>query len=349
MNGRSVLRFDGTQGIGIPAADSPVSGQANYTVAVVFRTTTDGTGTSTFRWDRTTGLVSSKATTWYAEDFAIAMGTEGTVGGFYGDRNGNSQQIWDRRPFRLHDGLPHVAVMAVTAEKKMWFMIDGRLHTATFTTGGGTARASRNVLIGAHAEGLGYFTGDIAAVRLYPQALTSDIRRFAVLVHPWRRPSHRRREVPRLLPLCRRIDARRGYTGGERGGPSGRGRDVALLARRDAAVDAFLPVACFRGDRGGRIRLGRRVVDSVARDAGPIRSRSCRAGNRLHAEGIEQRHDDHVRFRHGRTSDGDADGPADHPSITCRSHVTNESGGAATGGPRSRAAAFWATKSEFQK
>ena len=76
-------------------------------MAVVFRTTTDGTGTNTFRWNLTTGLVSSKATTWYAEDFAIAMGTEGTVGGFYGDRNGNSQQIWDRRPFRLHDGLPH--------------------------------------------------------------------------------------------------------------------------------------------------------------------------------------------------------------------------------------------------
>ena len=174
MNGRSVLRFDGTQAIGIPAADSPVSGQANYAVAVVFRTTTDGTGTNTFRWDRTTGLVSSKATTWNSEDFAIAMGTEGTVGGFYGDLNGNSQQIWDRRPFRLHDGLPHVVVMSVTAEKKMWFMIDGRLHTATFTTGGGTARAARNVLIGAHAEGLGYFTGDIAAVRLYPQALTSE-------------------------------------------------------------------------------------------------------------------------------------------------------------------------------
>ena len=174
MNGRSVLRFDGTQGIGIPAADSPVSGQANYTVAVVFRTTTDGTGTSTFRWDRTTGLVSSKATTWNAEDFAIAMGTEGTVGGFYGDRNGNSQQIWDRRPFRLHDGLPHVAVMAVTAEKKMWFMIDGRLHTATFTTGGGTARASRNVLIGMMSDNLGYFTGDIAAVRLYGEALDAE-------------------------------------------------------------------------------------------------------------------------------------------------------------------------------
>ena len=174
MNGRSVLRFDGTQAIGIPAADSLVSGQANYTVAVVFRTTTDGTGANTFRWDRTTGLVSSKATTWNSEDFAISFGTEGTVGGFYGDLNGNSQQIWDRRPFRLHDGLPHVAVMSVTSEKKMWFMIDGQLRTATFTTGGGTARAARNVLIGAQADGLGYFTGDIAAVRLYPEALTSD-------------------------------------------------------------------------------------------------------------------------------------------------------------------------------
>ena len=64
--------------------------------------------------------------------------------------------------------------MAVTAEKKMWFMIDGRLHTATFTTGGGTARASRNVLIGMMADNLGYFTGDIAAVRLYGVALNAE-------------------------------------------------------------------------------------------------------------------------------------------------------------------------------
>ena len=196
LNGRSVLRFDGTQALAVPAAESPVAGQSAYTVAVVFRTTTDGTGVNTFHWLLTKGLVSAKATNWTTEDFVLAFGAEGTVGGDYGATNGSSYYIWDRRPFRLHDGLPHVVVMSVTADKVMRLMVDGRIHEKTFTAGG-TARAARDVLFGAMSPGYGYFTGDIAAVRLYGESL--DAEQMATLSEHYAH-AYGFRLMPKLAP-----------------------------------------------------------------------------------------------------------------------------------------------------
>ena len=86
--------------------------------------------------------------------------------------------------------------MSVTADKVMRLMVDGRIHEKTFTAGG-TARAARDVLFGAMSPGYGYFTGDIAAVRLYGESL--DAEQMATLSEHYAH-AYGFRLMPKLAP-----------------------------------------------------------------------------------------------------------------------------------------------------
>ncbi|MDO5319553.1 MAG: hypothetical protein Q4G65_13065 [bacterium] len=175
LNGRSVLRFSAADktALAIPAAAAPTSGATDFTAAVVFRTTVSaatgngdyGTGVSCGE-----GLVGSNQGTG-AFDFALTWHKEGTAVGCWGQNT----TCFTRKPFRLHDGLPHVAVLTrdAAAGTYIW-MVDG-VPTAGTTTEK-NALGTYDVLVGALAKTVdnGFFTGDIADIRLYNRAFSRD-------------------------------------------------------------------------------------------------------------------------------------------------------------------------------
>ena len=175
LNGRSVLRFSAAEktALAIPAAAAPTSGATDFTAAVVFRTTDPGaTGNGDYgTWASCgDGIVGSNQGTG-AFDFAITWHREGTAVGCWG----KSTTCFIRKPFRLHDGQPHVAVLTrdAAAGTYVW-MVDG-VPTAGTTTEK-NALGAYDVLVGALAKTVdnGFFTGDIADIRLYGRAFTRD-------------------------------------------------------------------------------------------------------------------------------------------------------------------------------
>ena len=174
MNGRSVLRFDAAEktALAIPAAAAATSGATDFTAAVVFRSTKSGNGTGAYGTGASAGdgIVGSNQGT-SKNDFAITWHREGTAAGCWGE----SSCCFVRKPFRLDDGLPHVAALTRDAAggKYVW-MVDGVPWAATTTSV--AALGSFDVLVGALAKEVdnGFFTGDIAAVKLWNTAMTRE-------------------------------------------------------------------------------------------------------------------------------------------------------------------------------
>ena len=178
INGRSVLRFSGADALTLAADATPVAGQSAFTAAVVFKTTTEGSGENGYAIG--SGLVS----TWQGgaknPDYAISFRRFGTVGAGVGDATGD-QFCNDFKPARLDDGLPHVAVFAVDpTAKTLNVMTDGRLTSRPFfaTATSFAARGSYATTIGAlnaaSGDTAGFFTGDVAEVVFYGRALGED-------------------------------------------------------------------------------------------------------------------------------------------------------------------------------
>jgi len=184
VNGRSVLRFDATAktALGCPSSGQYahiLAGKDDMTVAVVFRTTTDGTGTGA-SYATGAGLVSTYQSEANKDEFELGFIEGGSVKAGIGTANGtagNVARLTDAKPAFLNDGKPHVAVMTVSkTDGKMALMVDGRYSENTTTIM--NARATANVVFGIFKANPGkttdrqHFTGDIAMVRLYDRALT---------------------------------------------------------------------------------------------------------------------------------------------------------------------------------
>ena len=171
-NGHSALRFSSADktALGIAASDIPVAAR-DFAIAVVFATKTDApvdeTAVSLNRNSGTGIVVQNLANagghlgfTWHREGTLLA--------GYNGSWNVN------RRPFRLNDGMPHVAVFTRDAAGNYVYMVDGRTYSGTTTDVG--ANGGTRMLLGKLANGqdTGYFDGDILAVRLYGLKLTVE-------------------------------------------------------------------------------------------------------------------------------------------------------------------------------
>ena len=169
INGHAALRFTGSlkQALAIPAAASPISGKASYTAAVVWRTESAG-GSST-----SAGILSSYVAAG-TDDFSIYYYNRSAVSAEIRDRAGNTSAK-TRKPYNLNDGEVHITILSCDgASKKYMLMTDGCFLTGTLANN--TARANVPVQIGSYQRGATdakyYFTGDIAAVKLYDKALT---------------------------------------------------------------------------------------------------------------------------------------------------------------------------------
>ena len=189
--GNAALRFDADDkaALGIAAADCPITGQNDVTVAVVFRTTADGNAYTRDQANNNVleaadGIVSTMDGAWNdSQDTAITFHKDGVVGVLAGQKYNGADCLLSAKPMRMNDGAAHIVVFSVDGTNaKMRRLVDGHFREAATTLSG--ARSSRNLKIGSLRGNLdaGYFTGDIAAVVLWTRSLNaaemSDVQEF---------------------------------------------------------------------------------------------------------------------------------------------------------------------------
>jgi hypothetical protein len=190
-NGKSALRFDATRDtvLKIPegANQDPLAGCSKFAIAVVFRTTTEGTGID----DGSTGTgIYSSMLAGYGHNSgcgnaAISFREYGSVGGYLATSPGGGSLVNSHKPCRLNDGLPHVAVF--TGDSKdastgvFRLMVDGVYteNTMGYATPWPGYDSNRPHVIGALRAGVGHFTGDIMGFSFYHAYLT-EAEMFAI-------------------------------------------------------------------------------------------------------------------------------------------------------------------------
>jgi len=175
MNGKPAVRFSAEQKsvLGIAAADNPLAGCTNFTVALVLRSTAviELGSVQDAHWYRYASLLDAEEPT-QQNDWGISFGGSGRVHAGLG----NLDATLHSKPFDLNDGEPHVVVVSynVTGGRLM-MAVDGATSWLSVTART-TPRNVRRLLLGStNGESGKFFTGDIAEIRLYPECvLTSE-------------------------------------------------------------------------------------------------------------------------------------------------------------------------------
>ena len=183
LNGHPVVRFNGSAALGIPAADSPVSGQTAWTVAMVFRTgDTDHPGTDR-NFFRGRALFGAELPGVDRADWGVTFWNErGRILAGYGGRNAwNSDHNFASRARNLNDGEPHILIATFDTDAGVVHVqVDGvGVPERQQACSPATPREAMRVLIGS-MNGDAFFQGDIAAFRLYGRVL-SEAEKQALL------------------------------------------------------------------------------------------------------------------------------------------------------------------------
>jgi hypothetical protein len=169
FNGHKSVRFSGaaSQYLTVAAASSPISGAGNFTMVVVFRTSTPGNASSSF-FDNT-GLLGADVSGVTTDWSFVINGTE--LGAGLGSGSGACNADVSLYGGNVTDGNPHIGAY-VRSGNIIRLYVDGVIvaeQTGLCTA----ARGSDPFDIGA-MTGPGYFfTGDIAEIQLYNRALSS--------------------------------------------------------------------------------------------------------------------------------------------------------------------------------
>ena len=178
INGHSALRFSAADktAFGISKDNSPISGAKSFTAALVWRTREKGTGTSIMHENSAAGLISTKQASAKSADMAITYRSGSAVMAGYGHSIAD-QSISTRKPCRLNDGEPHISILSCDGDGKTYkLMTDGVFFEGSLANV--SERGAFDVMIGALKAGSSsateFFTGDIAAVKLYGSALTKE-------------------------------------------------------------------------------------------------------------------------------------------------------------------------------
>lgn len=185
--GHAAVRFDRDRrtGLATTSAENPLAGAASWSAVVVFRTTVDsatGTGgASAAEAAAGEGIFGARNNTYACSDWGFSWHQEGAILAAWGFGSGGDgysykRNFFSRNPFRLNDGLPHVAVLSCdgTTPQTRYF-VDGR-EVASSTDAVNPQNANTPLMFGLlnHGQDFGYFSGDIFAARLYKRALTAE-------------------------------------------------------------------------------------------------------------------------------------------------------------------------------
>ncbi len=167
--GRSVVRFDpsgDSDYFRIPAANSPMSGVGDFTMVLVFATSSSDLGSNSRFWFDQTGLIDASQFG-FADDWGLSINNAGQVAAGIGKPS--TTQFSTKTG--LNDGRPHVAIYTKAADTISLY-VDGQVDSTAGVSD--KPRAAREMWIGAISGGLFPYMGDIAEIRIYDQDLTSD-------------------------------------------------------------------------------------------------------------------------------------------------------------------------------
>ena len=183
LNGHPVVRFNGSAALGIPAADSPVSGQTAWTVAMVFRTGDTGDPGTGRQFFRGRALFGAELPGVDRADWGVTFWNErGRILAGYGGQNAwNSDHNFASRARNLNDGEPHILIATFDTDAGVVHVqVDGvGVPERQQACSPATPREAMRVLIGS-MNGDAFFQGDIAAFRLYGRVL-SEAEKQALL------------------------------------------------------------------------------------------------------------------------------------------------------------------------
>ncbi len=166
LNGHAVLHFNGAANNQLVATSShnPMSGANDFSIAVVFRTSTPGVGSST-TWTANTGIVDATQTTTTA-DWGLGINSSGAISAGIGSPDNT---IYSGGGFS--DANAHVAIYTrVLGATELY--VDG--STAFDGVSATAARNAVSMAFGSLLTNGNYFTGDLAEVQVYNAALTDD-------------------------------------------------------------------------------------------------------------------------------------------------------------------------------
>jgi alpha-tubulin suppressor-like RCC1 family protein len=175
LKGHSVVRFSsaGSQFFTVAAADSPISGAGDFTMVVVFRTSSPGNASSSFYLN--TGLLGADVPGATTDWSLVINGSQ--LGAGLGDGTGGCGSDFSLYGGNVTDGNPHIGIY-VRSGKTIRLYVDGVI-VAEQTSLCTTARGSDPFEIGAMTTAPYFFNGDIAEIQLYnrtlnPQEIASD-------------------------------------------------------------------------------------------------------------------------------------------------------------------------------
>ena len=169
FNGHKALRFTSasSQYLTVAATNSPLSGAGDFSLVLVFKTTTAGAASSLFY--QNTGLLGGEQTGVVA-DWAFCLNGSQLGGGLGAGSSGCNADVSLYGGY-VTDGNPHVA-MYVRSNSVVSLILDGvsLLSQSSLCTG---VRGSYDFQIGAMTAGALCFNGDLAKLQIYPRALNT--------------------------------------------------------------------------------------------------------------------------------------------------------------------------------
>jgi alpha-tubulin suppressor-like RCC1 family protein len=169
LNGHNTVRFSsaGKQYLTVMATNSPISGAGDFTMVVVFRTSTLGNASSSFYLN--TGLLGADQPGATNDWSFVINGTE--LGAGLGAAGGGCSADASLYGGNVTDGNPHIGAY-VRSGGTIRLYVDGVI-VAEQTSLCTAARGSDPFEIGAMTTAPYFFNGDIAEIQLYNRALNS--------------------------------------------------------------------------------------------------------------------------------------------------------------------------------
>jgi len=161
INGHAVVRFnplDGNDQLRVLAANSPMAGLEDFTIAVVFRTSTNGVN-AVGNWSTNTGIVDASQSG-VTNDWGLSLTDSGQLGAGLGAPDVTAYSVGG-----LANGAAHVAIYSDT-DGAVKLYVDGGNGVAA-AAGGDVARNVADMVFGSIASGVNYFTGDVAEIAVY--------------------------------------------------------------------------------------------------------------------------------------------------------------------------------------
>ncbi|MBN02069.1 MAG: hypothetical protein CMJ77_23430 [Planctomycetaceae bacterium] len=174
LGGRDVVRFDASDSgdmLEVPVNANPLSQANDFSVIVAFATAANDLTGGNAEWYQNTGLVNSN-TLGFSPDWGISLNAAGQAAFGTGVGLGQPSPTVYSTASGLNDGQLHV-ISATRSGSDLALYVDDQ-PADTRNDASSEARARVRVAFGGLLNRVNYFTGDIAEVRMYDGALTSN-------------------------------------------------------------------------------------------------------------------------------------------------------------------------------